>query len=66
MTWETTGRHGVGAEASDSHPMAYCLVGPSSVDMDVPEGVDEGVVIGTRDRRHLGGDRIAVRARRAR
>jgi uncharacterized protein (DUF849 family) len=78
VTWDTTGRHGVGAEASDSHPMAYCLVGPTSVDIDVPEGVDlpvgvddtgvaapkEGVVIGTTDRHHLGGDRVAVRAAR--
>jgi beta-keto acid cleavage enzyme len=31
MRWETTGRHAVGAEASDSHPMAYCLVPPEEV-----------------------------------
>jgi hypothetical protein len=31
MKWDTTGRHGVGAEASDSHPMAYCLVPPEEV-----------------------------------
>jgi hypothetical protein len=68
VTWETTGRHGVGAEASDSHPMAYCLVAPTSVDVDAPVGVDtmgagtaeEAVVIGTKDRKHLGGDTVAV------
>lgn len=35
MRWETTGRHAVGAEASDSHPMAYCLA-PDEVDVPVP------------------------------
>jgi hypothetical protein len=67
VTWDTVGRHGIGAEASDSHPMAYCLVAPTSIDLDVPVSVDradggdgktaEAVVMGTVDRRRLGGDR---------
>jgi uncharacterized protein (DUF849 family) len=28
LNWETTGRHGIGADMSDSHPMAYCLAAP--------------------------------------
>jgi uncharacterized protein (DUF849 family) len=28
LTWETTGKKGHDPEASDSHPMAYCMVGP--------------------------------------
>jgi len=75
VTWYTTGRHGIGAEASDSHPMAYCLVAPTSIDIDVPEGVDstdmgagtlaEAVVMGTKDRKHLGGDHVAVKGQPA-
>lgn len=30
LTWETTGRKAVAAVASDSHPMAYCMVPPSA------------------------------------
>ena len=32
LGWETTGKHGLAAAASDSHPMAYCLVGPETTD----------------------------------
>lgn len=28
LTWETTGKRGLDVAGSDSHPMAYCLVGP--------------------------------------
>jgi hypothetical protein len=28
LTWETTGKKGLNAAASDSHPMSYCLVPP--------------------------------------
>ena len=31
LTWETTGRRALAQAASDSHPMAYCLVPPSEV-----------------------------------
>ena len=34
LTWETTGRHSLAQAASDSHPMAYCLVPPSQVDAE--------------------------------
>ncbi len=30
LVWKTTGKKGVGAEASDSHPMAYCMVPPET------------------------------------
>jgi uncharacterized protein (DUF849 family) len=30
LTWQTSGRKGVGDTASDSHPMAYCLAGPEA------------------------------------
>jgi hypothetical protein len=30
LTWETTGKKGLGVTASDSHPMSYCLVPPDS------------------------------------
>jgi hypothetical protein len=76
VTWDTVGRHGIGAEASDSHPMAYCLVAPTSIDLDVPVSVDradggdgktaEAVVMGTVDRRRLGGDRVAVKRKAVR
>jgi hypothetical protein len=32
LTWETSGKHGLAAAASDSHPMAYCLVAAANVD----------------------------------
>jgi uncharacterized protein (DUF849 family) len=32
LTWETSGKHGLAAAASDSHPMAYCLVAGDNVD----------------------------------
>ena len=32
LTWETNGRKGLAASASDSHPMSYCLVPPSAVE----------------------------------
>ena len=32
LVWETTGKRGLAAAASDSHPMAYCLVGPEATD----------------------------------
>jgi len=32
LVWDTDGRHGIGQAASDSHPMAYCLVGPEAVE----------------------------------
>jgi hypothetical protein len=28
LTWDTTGKKGLNAAASDSHPMSYCLVAP--------------------------------------
>ena len=28
LTWDTSARKKVGDTASDSHPMAYCMVGP--------------------------------------
>jgi len=71
VTWDTHGRHGIGSEASDSHPMAYCLVAPTSIDIDVPEGVDTGtaaeaaLVLGTKDRKHLGGDTVAVKTKQS-
>ena len=71
VTWDTHGRHGIGSEASDSHPMAYCLVAPTSIDLDVPEGVDTGtaaearLVLGTKDRKHLGGDHVAVKVKQS-
>jgi hypothetical protein len=30
LTWDTTGKKGLTATASDSHPMAYCMVGPEA------------------------------------
>jgi uncharacterized protein (DUF849 family) len=30
LVWETTGRKVAGERASDSHPMAYCMVGPEA------------------------------------
>jgi uncharacterized protein (DUF849 family) len=30
LVWETTGKKGLNAEASDSHPMAYCMVPPGA------------------------------------
>jgi len=30
LTWETTGKKGIAATASDSHPMAYCMVPPEA------------------------------------
>jgi hypothetical protein len=30
LTWETTGRRVSGERASDSHPMAYCMVAPEA------------------------------------
>jgi hypothetical protein len=29
LTWETTGKKAAAVTASDSHPMAYCMVPPS-------------------------------------
>ena len=30
LSWETTGKKGIAATASDSHPMAYCMVPPEA------------------------------------
>jgi hypothetical protein len=56
--------------------MAYYLVAPTSIDLDVPVSVDradggdgktaEAVVMGTVDRRRLGGDRVAVKRKAVR
>src|SRR6266699_2755947 len=32
LGWETTGKRGLAVAASDSHPMAYCLVWPETTD----------------------------------
>jgi uncharacterized protein (DUF849 family) len=36
MKWETTGAHGLDPAASDSHPMAYCLVPPEEIHGEAP------------------------------
>jgi hypothetical protein len=35
VRWDTDGHHGLGALASDSHAMAYCLVPPDVIDEPV-------------------------------
>ena len=32
LVWDTTGRKAVAERASDSHPMAYCMVGPEAAE----------------------------------
>jgi uncharacterized protein (DUF849 family) len=34
LGWDTNGKYGLAEAASDSHPMAYCLVGPESIDTE--------------------------------
>jgi hypothetical protein len=34
LGWETAGKRGLAVAASDSHPMAYCLVWPETTDTE--------------------------------
>ena len=34
LVWETSGKRGLARAASDSHAMAYCLVGPDATDTE--------------------------------